>query len=191
MHRILGLDLDGTLADHTMQKVALAEEYGYQLAPQHTRSKELRARLPADVYEAFRNRLYRERAHLSPKSEGALESLKALAQNGWDFMVISRRYPDAQEPAREWIQRELDGLVPDKQICFVLDDEQKDTAASVYGVSAYVDDQANVLRLLSSIDAKILYDPFEEAVEDGIVRMQHWGELPSILDHLFGGDAQL
>lgn len=191
MQRILGLDLDGTLADHTTAKITLAEEYGYQLKPHQTSSKELRSRLPADVYEVFRNKLYRERAHLSPTSDGVIESLKALSMSGWDFMIISRRFADSQDPAREWIQRELDGLIADRQVAFVIDDEQKDTAASIYGVSVYVDDQARVLRMLPSVETKILFNPFGDDDEEGMLRMKHWGELPTMLGHLFGGSSDV
>ena len=182
----LGLDLDGTLADHTVAKIRLAEEFGYDLGPRDTSSKQLRARMPAEVYEEFRNRLYRDHVESSPRAEGCYEALTAVIENGWGLIVISRRYEDNQEGAREWVQRELGGLIQDREIMFVPDDNGKDTAAAVYGIAAYVDDQAKTLRLMGSVQHKILFDPFDEGPEEGIMRMRRWNELPNLLNHLFG-----
>lgn len=194
MKRILGLDLDGTIADHTSAKVILAHELGYELLPSQTTSKALRSEMPEDVYKVFRDRLYTERVLHSPPADGVLDALKKLRVHGWDFVIISRRYPDAQIPARQWIARELGGLIPDKQICFVTEDAHKDTAVSAYGAAVYIDDQERVLNFLTTVDAKILFDPFEESElgsEQGIVHMKHWSMLPDMLRELFGDRTDL
>ena len=71
----LGLDLDGTLADHTRAKLAIARELGYELSPEQTASEVMRGIFADEDYKTMQQRLYSEFAHTSPKTEGVREAL--------------------------------------------------------------------------------------------------------------------
>lgn len=182
--RILGLDLDGTLADHTFAKIALARELGYALLPPQTASEVLKNIMRPEHYRTLQTRLYTDFAPHAPKAVGVQEALEELHALGWDFAVISRRGGDSQELARRWIMQEFDGLISDEHIFFVEDDSAKNAVAERERVLAYVDDQQEVLAYLSSVKYRLLFDPFENFITKTpphITLMHAWRELPGLL----------
>ena len=183
--RILGLDLDGTLADHTFAKIAIARELGYTLSPPQTASAILRHIMQPEHYRTLQKRLYHDFAPHSPKTVGAEEALDELRVRGWDFLVISRRGgEDSQDLARQWVVQEYAGMIPSEQVFFVEEDAAKNTVAKEHGVLGYVDDQQEVLNYLASVKYRLLFDPFENFLTKTpphIVLMHAWRELPQLL----------
>lgn len=185
MKYILGLDLDGTLADHTEEKIRLAKKFGYELEPPQTTSRAFREHIPREHRHAILTELYDHRAEHVPPMPGVKAALDALADRGWEFRVISRRGSGGHENARKWIARELGHLITPEHIFFVEQDHDKDVHAKAQGVVAYVDDQARVLDAMPSVETKILFDPHqEEPARDDFASMKRWDDLARILESL-------
>ena len=186
-HLHLGLDLDGTLADHTGAKLEITESLGYAFTPRETASEVLQHLMTPEHYRELQHRLYRKLADGSPRNDGVLQTLEELRKRGWHFSLVSRRKGDGRAGAGTWIARELSELIPSDRLFFVDQDSEKDDVCAREGVVAFVDDQQGVLQYLQSVPCRILFDPFgnyEQQVFDGIVAMKSWKELPALLSPL-------
>ena len=184
---ILGLDLDGTLADHTQSKLGLARELGYVLEPHQTSPELIQDIISAEHYKEFQRRVYGEFSHLAVKQDSLEEGLNALKNRGWNFILVSRRGPDAHEAARQWLNMHLPGLIPEHKIFFVGNDEDKNGVCLSENVAAFVDDKLEVLQFMDNEILKVLFDPFDNWTnldENEIKRAKSWNEIPNILVYL-------
>lgn len=182
----LGLDLDGTLADHTREKLRIAQELGFELSESETASEAMSLKMPSDAYKQLQQLLYdTEAVARAVRTADARETLEVLADQGWRFSVISRRIGDAsRRSARAWVGAHYSGLIVPERIFFVDTDQEKDIVSKAEGVSAYVDDQVGVLGHLQSVERRILFDPFENwdsTRAPHVTIMRSWAELPGYL----------
>lgn len=181
----LGLDLDGTLADHTAAKIAILNEMGFSLSPAETVSEALKDVLPPPMRETFQKRLYAPAtANSAARMDGALEAFSALGEKGWRFSIVSRRNVNIRDGARAWIARMFPDIFPPERIFFVERDEEKNEVCEQEGIVAYVDDQIKVLEFLAAVPQKILFDPFERfgaELTPGILAFRAWKHFPALL----------
>lgn len=185
---VLGLDLDGTLADHTDIKLSLAKEFGFDLPAHQTASEVIKDIIPEAHYKEFQRKLYAELSHLSQKMDFVEEALKDLRNLGWNFILVSRRKADGHASARRWLNTNLNGLIPENKIFFVEEDADKNIVCENESVTAFVDDQTEVLRYLNPSITRILIDPFgnwdNKPSEDFIKRVKSWRDIPPLLSSL-------
>ena len=180
----LGLDLDGTLADHTQAKLFIARALGHVFKPHHTPSEVLRHLMSPQEYGALQTRLYTEFVDNAPKVAGVSEALEEMRRRGWEFSLVSRRWENGHESARKWLSRELPGFIPPERVFFVTADDEKEIICKRENILAFVDDQQGVLNYLESVQCRILHDPhgsFISALPEYFVGMRKWHELPYIL----------
>lgn len=177
----IGLDLDGTLADHTRAKLMLAEELGVALQPKQTASEVLEHLFPKEEYRALQQKLYGELSDTAEPVPFARETLKALIESGHDLSIISRRKGDGRERAKTWLARHYHGLIPHDKIFFVETDREKDAACKDLGIAVFVDDQLGVLACLDSVAQRFLFDPYKNfaVVPRGIEPLVDWRDLPA------------
>lgn len=178
----LGLDLDGTLADHTREKLRIAQELGFELSEADTASEAMSLKMPRDAYRQLQQLLYdTEAVARAVRTADAREALEALADRGWRFSLISRRSGDAsRQSARDWLGVHYGDLIAPERVFFVDTDKEKDIVSQAEGIDAYIDDQVGVLGHLQSVAQRILFDPYDNWLEDlpsGLVRMRTWSKL--------------
>lgn len=184
---ILGLDLDGTLADHTDIKLSLAKEFGFDLPPHQTASEVIKNIIPQAHYKEFQRKLYAELSHLAKKMDFVEETLKELGNSGWNFILVSRRKADGHDSARQWLNTHLNGLIPENKIFFVEEDPDKNLICRNENVTAFVDDQTGVLQYLDSSILRILIDPFgnwDSNPPQDFMLVKSWRDIPPLLSNL-------
>lgn len=178
--RIIGLDLDGVIIDHTDNKIKLAKRFGATLTPQETASDVITHKLPDNVKRKIQEFLYDDPAFAltSPLVSGAMSGLKFLEANGFSYFLISRRYNPqiAVELLRKrhiWPE-----FFDEEKAYFVQTKEDKNKKAEELGVSIYIDDQPSVLDVLTSVRHKFLFDPLQAYTEfEGDYKKVHsWPE---------------
>lgn len=176
--KIIGLDLDGVIIDHSERKLRLAEEFGIAIAPEQTPSDIFKRLIPRDIYNQIEPLLYdHPEAHrLSPLMEGAKDGLEKI-KNIAPYFLISRR--KIKETAINALC--FHGLWPDffnvKNTFFVIHPEEKNIKARELGVTHYVDDQPTVLDCLFDVPNKFLFDKFDVFSNKGGMRIKNWSDL--------------
>lgn len=176
--KIIGLDLDGVIIDHSERKLLLAAEFGIAVAPEQTPSDIFKKLVPRDIYRQIEPLLYdHPEAHkLSPLMEGAkdgLEKIKDIAP----YFLISRR--KTKETAIDALR--FHGLWPDffneKNAFFVVEPEDKNIKAQELGITHYIDDQISVLECLFDVPNRFLFDKFDVFPDTAGGRVRSWEEL--------------
>lgn len=159
--KIIGLDMDGVIIDHTENRIRFAKEFGFSLAPEEAASDIMRKKIPRDTYEKIQKLLYDDpTTGLSlPLVSGAKSSVELLRQSEILYYLISRR--GNPQIGRALLQKR--GLWPElfneKNTFFVKTIEDKNDKARELGVTIYLDDQPSVLDALVDIPQKFLFDP--------------------------------
>ncbi len=160
--KILGLDLDGVIIDHTAPKLAFAKSRGFQISPSQTHSDIIKNIIPPALKNEMMHYLYDDEATigLAGLIPGALEGLKRTKQSGIKYFLISRR----KNPAVAVKHLEFHGLwsqyFNSENVAFVLTPEDKNTKAAEWGITHYVDDQLHVLEKMHSVPNRFHFDNY-------------------------------
>lgn len=180
--KIIGLDLDGVIIDHSEQKLRIAAEFGISMAPEQTPSDIFKRLVPRDIYRQIEPLLYdRPEAHkLSPLMEGAKDGLEKIKKAAPYFLISRRKIKETAVDALRF-----HGLWPDffnkKNAFFVIHPEEKNIKARELGITHYVDDQQSILECLFDVPNKFLFDKFDVFPDTAIARVRSWEELISRL----------
>lgn len=154
----VGLDMDGVIFDHIPEKVRLARSLGFSIEPHQAPSEIIKNFLPPEELLKVQISLYNTPNVKSPLMRGVTEVLSAFQGRGIPFVLISRR--KLPEVAEELLLRHgLWGKYFSKNnAIFVENPEDKNLAAAPFWVTHYLDDEVKVLRALSSVPNKFLFD---------------------------------
>lgn len=183
-NKIVGLDLDGVIIDHTANKIRLAAQYGYVLTPLETHAERMGDMLPEEVYRSIKSELYNQTdgADASPLMTGAYTGLATLKENGIPFYLISLQ----QNPMFAQHLVEIHGLwgnyFTPENIYFARNGHQKSRIASDLGVTHFVDDEVNILELMETVSRRVLFDAFNQYPKrDNLFSVTNWGQLTEFL----------
>lgn len=159
--KIIGLDMDGVIIDHTENRIRFAEEFGFSLTPEEAVSDIMKKKMPIDTYEKIQELLYDDPiTGLSlPLISGAKSNIELIRQSETLYYLISRR--GNPQIGRALLQKRglWPGLFNEKNAFFVETKEDKNNKARELGVTVYLDDQPSVLDVLVDIPQKFLFDP--------------------------------
>ena len=178
--RVIGLDLDGTILDHSENKIRLAREYGFELKPEQTVSGQFAKFVPRNVKDEIQNRLYTDPSvniytKLMP---GALATLRKIKASGQPYYLISKRQTEVIVPIlkRFYLWPEL---FNETNATFVDDMEHKVAPARELGITHYVDDHITTITgLLDFIPHKYLFDPYNVLPDNpAYERIHSWQEI--------------
>lgn len=178
---IIGLDMDGVILDHTQTIVDWAEHRGKVLAPIETTLPSLKEVFDAQELDQLFDFMYESPTNYmtSRLMEGALQGIKTLQHSGNPFYLLSRRNSaDNAQKALEYF-----GLWPEffeeSNTFFVERSSKKIAVAQQFGITHYVDDQANaLLSVMEPINNKILFDQYETLPESpNYTKVSTWHEL--------------
>ncbi|HUZ92949.1 MAG TPA: hypothetical protein VNG29_03045 [Candidatus Paceibacterota bacterium] len=158
---ILGFDLDGTLVDHTENRLRAAKKLGHSVKKNEASSDVMKKMMSEAEYRELQRLLYDdpEFAFAPPLHAGAMRALQSVRAAGIPYFLVSRRKKAG--PAIELMKAR--GLWPEffneKNAFFVLEKKDKDAKAQELGITAYIDDEPSVLAELASVKHKFLFDP--------------------------------
>ena len=158
--KIVGLDLDGVIIDHTENKLLLARRFGFSISREETPSDLMKQKIPKETREEIEGVLYDDPViGLTPDlMSGAKTGIRVLSKLGLPYYLISRR--KTKDTAIALLEKKK--LWPfyfnEANTFFVKSPEDKNEKAKELGVSIYVDDQPSVIEKLTDVPAKFLFD---------------------------------
>jgi len=179
--KLIGLDLDGVILDHTENRIRLAKQLGFEVLPQETPVDILVKKIGIAAYQQMKKMLY-ENANLArsiPLMPGAKKGLHYLKTIGMPYVLISRRHP----PDAAFVSLKVHGLWPDyfetTNAFFVVEKKDKDIKAKALGVTHFVDDEPSVIVELASVPVRFLFDPLGaySEIPAGSAKVSSWAEL--------------
>ncbi len=181
---VIGFDLDGVIFDHTQNKIRIASRYGYELTPADTHAEVMGALFPPEIYREIKAQLYDEAdgRFAAPLMSGAYAGLATLKEKGIPYYLVSLQ----KNPMHAMHLIELHGLWGEyftpENTYFVKNADEKHHTASALAVNHFIDDEPNILEVMTSIDNRVLFDTrdlFSEKTE--YQRVKDWSELGRVL----------
>lgn len=188
--KIIGLDLDGVIIDHTENRIALAKKFGYSLTPEETVSDIIKKKLPKNTYQKMKSLIYDDPVigTSSPFVTGAENGLKYLREQKVSHYVISRR--DPFDMAIKLLQKRSSwpAYLNEKNVFFVKSTKEKNDMAKELGIDIYLDDQPSVIDALVDVPRTFLFDPLraysKRAEYNSYKKVHSWPEFISKLKSL-------
>ena len=181
---VVGFDLDGVIIDHTQNKIVIASQYGVALTPEQTHAEYMGKQFGSEMYQEIKSQLYDSTplALSAPLMEGAFNTLARLREHKIPYFLISLQ-KNPMHALHLIEERDLWGtyFTPENTF-FAHDKEEKHAIAVSIGVSHFIDDEPNVLDIMTLIPNRILFDSrslFPDNTEYSHV--QSWEELRKIL----------
>jgi hypothetical protein len=181
---IIGFDLDGVIIDHTQNKMRIAARYGVMLQPEETHAEFMKRSFTPEIYREIKTQLYDEtdEALAAPLMEGSFSALARLHERNIPYYLVSLQ----KNPMHALHLLELRGLwgkyfMPENTF-FVEHMEDKNTLAQSLGVTHFIDDEREVLKLMPDVSNRILFDArglFEKSAD--FVPVKNWSELGYLL----------
>lgn len=181
---VIGFDLDGVIIDHTQNKLLLSSRYGIYLSPIDTHSEHMAEHFTPDMYREIKSQLYdsTDLALTAPLMEGAFSTLAKLREQNIPYYLISLQ----KNPMHASHLLEERGLWGDyftpENTFFARNAEEKHSLASQIGVTHFIDDEPNILEIMTSIPTRVLFDArslFPE--ENNYNHVKNWSELAHML----------
>lgn len=156
----IGLDLDGVIIDHTVNKIKLAKQYGYFLKPAETSSEIMKKLVPEEVKIFIQKGIYGKEGLTSKPIKNAKETLKKITKSFSAPYIISRRH-QGKKFALRWLKNnKFFPLLNRRQMFFVDSDIGKNPLCKKLDINVYLDDKVKVLKNLISVEYKVLFDPY-------------------------------
>lgn len=178
--KIIGLDMDGVIINHTSLKLKLAEQFGFKLKPKETHSEVIKTIVSQPILEQIKWNLYDNPNFLKAISlmPGAKSGLSQFKKINLPFVLISRR-KDSKLAIEVLKFHELwPKFFNTRNTFFVSEPEDKNIKARELGVTHYVDDEFSVLEKLNDVENKFLFDCFGNFEEiKKYTRVASWDEL--------------
>lgn len=182
--RVIGFDLDGTIIDHSANKIRLAREYGYDLIPAQTPSGIIGRFLPNNVKDELQARLYTdlETGLQSQLMPGALEALQQIKASRTPYYLLSRRQVEVVVPILEQLGL-WPGVFHGDNTAFVETMDDKAPFARDWGITHYIDDHLSTIEgPLRFISAKYLFDPYNVLPESSeYTKVHSWRDIVKLV----------
>lgn len=191
----IGLDLDGVIIDHALNKIKLAKQYGYFLKPAEASSEVMKKIVPIEVKRFIQKGIYGKEGLTSKPIKSAKEILKEITKLFSVPYLISRRSQDEEgrKFALQWLKNNnFLTFLNQKRILFVDADIGKNPLCEKLNINVYLDDKIKVLNNLFSVKYKVLFDPYghyHKSPPLGIKVIKTWQEFYKYLQKISDYDT--
>jgi len=195
-HNVVGVDLDGVIADIVSQLVRFSRiEYGIHLLPSQLRSERIEICTPINgeqLTKLFQEPGFFRSMRAIPRAK---QSLSALREHGYSIHVITDRfwYPDIHDDTRKWL---ADRSINVESLVFARKTDKQHVAREL-GVQWFIEDQISNANLLSEVCQVLLIDrPYNQGMTpEGVARVKGIDEavesiVESILRQRQGGSTR-
>ncbi len=159
----IGLDLDGVIIDHTLNKIKLAKKFGYFLNPSQTSSEIMEKIVPLEVKRFIQKSIYGRVGLSSRQMKNSKKMLQKIVETFSVPYIISRRdYKFNQRKfALQWLKKNrFFPSLKRNRILFAKSEPLKNNICKKLNINIYLDDKIKVLNKLFSVKHKILFDPY-------------------------------
>ncbi len=161
----------------------IASRYGIVLTPGETHAEHMGEHFTPEMYREIKSQLYNSTpdALAAPLMEGAFSTLAALREHEIPYFLVSLQ-KDPMHALHLIEERGLWGtyFTPENTF-FAEDKEEKHVIATSIGVTHFIDDEPNVLDVMTLIPNRILFDTrglFPDKTD--YPHVQSWRELSQI-----------
>lgn len=180
---VIGFDMDGVILNNSVIKLKTARNMGIKVRPSQTPSEIIKKFFDKESYEKFKNTMYdSEKADIPPIMPGAKSILSTLKRENIPFFLISRR----KDPKIPRIILKKHKLWPqyfnESNAFFVIDPIDKNIKAAKLGITHYIDDELKIIKVLSSVPNKFLFDQFNvfEKSND-YKKIKNWSQFKKLI----------
>ena len=182
----IGSDFDGTIIDHSFQKIKLAKKYNYDLRPFETYSDIMKSIIPKDTAKEIQKSIYGELTLSSPITDFAKEVLEELTEIFNPIKIISRRgvYDNGPKYAIEWMRKYVIPPIKVEDVFFVLEDVEKDELAKKLKINVYIDDKESVLDKMPFVKYRFHFYPHGVDIKSKYPVVRSWREFLEICKKL-------
>lgn len=152
----IGLDFDGVIVDHCENKLKLAKDMGFDIAPWQTNTNIMKQFVPEPHYREVQEMIY---TILTPKAPPVVESLERIKELGGELYIVSARRSGSIRYAHEWMgQHGIFDVIPAERVFFCGSSSEKGDYCRRLGIEAFLDDKLTVLEVLDDDVHKFLFD---------------------------------
>ncbi len=113
--------------------------------------------------------------------EGAEEAILRIQDAGANVHIISRRPPEFQSFAIDWLRENMP-FIPEHQIIFTASDQEKSIHCTKIGLQFFLDDTHEVLKHIQPPTAPILFDRLGEQKNSPFQRVATWQEFYTLME---------
>ena len=179
MDKVIGLDLDGVIVDHSGLKIEMAKARGKEITPGQTPSEIMKTLFPIEVWREIQNELYGnlEISLRAPLMAGAAEGLRAIKESGNKYYLITRR--KSMDMIRSVLMDKglWDSYFNEDNVCMAATPEDKDLESKARGITHFADDEQKILKALNSVGNKVLFDPYNVFKDGEYKTVSSWPKL--------------
>lgn len=160
--KTIGLDLDDTIRDHSVNRLRLTKKLGLSSNPTE-----------------FKKILYGKMSLDCRPVKNSLKIIRQLLEQGHKIIIVSKNKPDGRVFARQWLGQHLPEISP-RKIYFVASDKDKALTCQKEKVGMFMDDKPEVLMNLNQSVTKILFDPQNKTLTDKFIKISNWKDLEKL-----------
>lgn len=164
LNKIIGVDLDGVIADIVAQLVRFSRtEYGLDLSPSTFESENIETCTPISAEQLRRLFCDPKFFRTMRAIQGARRSLARLVVAGFTVHIVTDRfwYPGIHDDTRHWISQRT---IPASAVVFATKSE-KQTVARDLEFRWFIEDQRSNANLLSNVCRVLLIDrPYNQGM---------------------------
>lgn len=174
----IGFDFDGTIVDHTKNKILIAKKHGFEISVAQAAGHRLRKIVPADIYIKIQEAIYGPLSVSAVAMPGVKESMAELSKIA-EFFLISRRSSDHRQFAVDWLNKNLPGVFSQGQIFFVDQGQQKNDLCEALNIAIFIDDKISTLQYMQGLSHRYWFDQYDSSGElnyQGLIVVKSWKE---------------
>ncbi|OGZ45672.1 MAG: hypothetical protein A3C84_02475 [Candidatus Ryanbacteria bacterium RIFCSPHIGHO2_02_FULL_48_12] len=177
----IGFDLDNTIIDHDWNVERLARTLG-RVPPGQAMTREfLRSWLSKEAYQTLKQSIYKAMTLEARVMDGSREIISRIIDAGTEVYIISRRPPEFQSFAIDWLRENMP-FIPERQIIFTANDQEKGLHCTKLGLRFFLDDTHEVLAHIQPPTAPILFDRMGEQKNSPFQRVTTWQEFYTLIE---------
>lgn len=173
----IGFDFDGTIIDHTQNKILIARQYGFEIQSAQTPSRRLKKIVSEPVYRQIQNEIYGSLTLSAPIMDGAISALEELNKIAELFLISRRQSPEFRLVAKKWLADNLSHIFSETAIFFVDTNQDKNNFCRDLKINIYIDDNLSVLEYLNDVLYRHWFDQYDlsgEVDHQGTIVVKSW-----------------
>ena len=174
----IGFDFDGTIVDHTKNKILIAKKHGFNISVAQAAGHRLRKIVPDDIYIKIQESIYGPltlSAAAMPEVKESMAELNKIAE----FFLVSRRASDHRRFAVDWLNKNLPGVFSQGQIFFVDQDQHKNDLCETLNIAIFIDDKISTLQHMQGLPHRYWFDQYDSSDDldyQGLIVVKSWKE---------------
>lgn len=172
----IGFDLDDTVIDHTHHHLLLLQDYIPNITLNAIKEGSYKSLLTQEQYVAYKRKLYGPYTPSADPTRGIIEMFKTLQAEQHTLFIISRRPPEYQNYAEQWIETHLSFLAH-SNVIFVSHYSEKNVHCQHHDIQYYIDNDPDALQYIQPPTTPFLFDEHNLYPNTPYTTIHKWKQL--------------